>query len=109
MAATLSRQLLQHTPNLTTSINHLNPNLSLTLPTSEQATLAVMKSHPNNRVVVIQAFKGLHNLALHASNIAVMKSLDAIVIVRTVKLYYPRDGGVQEEADKLLVRLTSFW
>jgi len=36
---------------------------------------------------------------------AVMKSLNAIVIVRSVKLYYPSDVGVQEEADKLLVML----
>ena len=97
----------------------MNPNLSLTLPISGQATLAVMKSHPDNRAVVIQAFKGLRNLAsarvvgplrvLFASNMAVMKSLNAIVIVRTVKLYHPSDVGVQEEADKLLVMLQGNW
>ena len=87
----------------------MNPNLSLTLPISGQATLAVMKSHPDNRAVVIQAFKGLRNLAVYASNMAVMTSLTAIVIVRTVKLYHPIDVGVQEEADKLLVMLQGDW
>ena len=77
------------------------PNLIFdTPPTFGQATLAVMKSHPDNRTVVINALKALYNLAI--LNMAAMKSLDAILIVRTLKLYHPSDVGVQKEADKLL-------